>query len=130
MLLIVEPNLDVQRCYAVQLNRRYMVRDEHFVFAKSYDDVKNAVKTYGTLITNVIVDHELIGSRTGADVLRYLWNHLPNHEFNSVRCSVEPGFGYPFGIKWFSKLELARALDHLLGPVIRTTVNNPFEMRE
>lgn len=128
MLMIVEDNIAVQQCYVVHMNRRFMVRNEHYIFVRSLDDVKDAVKTYGTMITNVIVDHELVGPKTGADVLRYLWNIWPNHEFNSVRVSNLAEFGYPYGIKWFAKQNLGRALDHLLGPLVRIETTSPFGM--
>ena len=49
MLLIVEDDLAIQRCYLVHLERRFMLRNEHDIFVRSFDDVKDAVRTYGTL---------------------------------------------------------------------------------
>lgn len=116
MLLIVDSNVLNQVCYKNYLATRRMFEGIDFVFADSYRAAGQAFNTYEENITEMIVNHSLIGEETGADVVKKVCAK-ERDSIRIVRCSDQQHFNkYPRRIPWFPSSEGVRApINFLLG---------------
>ena len=108
MLLIVEDNWGVILSYRNALATHRKVEGLDFVYARSFEEARDAFQEYGDAITMVIVDHHLEGKRTGLDVVRAI-REREHPDIKILRCSAFNERGYP-DLPFYNKNELREVI--------------------
>lgn len=115
MLLIAESDALAQALYKNYLVTMRLFEGLDYVFATSYRDAEQAFNSYEDQIDKMIVNHNLIGEETGADLIFSVVRNERNN-IHIVRCSEQRlAQFYPPNILWFCRFDGIRlAVDAVL----------------